>query len=142
MRRTNVFAALSLACTFVVPIAIDACAKTRGEGTEQVEALKIAFAILKTVELDPNVRPNEDTYTNIIKAAAYLLPDGAERNKIALAAFDKAKASGKVSIDVVRNLRKAVDNQSMRDALRPLEADNGYIDYTKIPPAWSKNVFK
>lgn len=122
--------------------AIDACAKTRGEGTEQVEALKIAFAILKTVELDPNVRPNEDTYTNIIKAAAYLLPDGAERNKIALAAFDKAKASGKVSIDVVRNLRKAVDNQSMRAALGPLEADNGYIDYTKIPPAWSKNVFK
>ena len=122
--------------------AIDACAKTRGEGTEQVEALKIAFAILKTVELDPNVRPNEDTYTNIIKAAGYLLPDGAERNKIALAAFEKAKASGKVSVDVVRNLRKAVDNQSMRGALGPLEADNGYIDYTKIPAAWSKNLSK
>ena len=88
------------------------------------------------------MKPNEDTYTNIIKAAAYLLPDGAERNKIAMAAFEKAKAAGKVSVDVVRTLRKALDNQTMRDALGPLETENGYIDYTKIPTVWSKNAFK
>ena len=122
--------------------AIDACAKTRGTGKEQVEALKIAFAVIKTLELDKNVTPNEDTYNNIIKAAAYLLPDGAERTRIALAAFEKAKASGKVSVDVVRTLRKALDNETMRDTLRPLETSTGFIDYTKIPTAWSKNIFK
>lgn len=126
----------------LVLTAIDACAKTRGTGKEQVEALKIAFAILKTVELDKNVTPNEDTYNNIIKAVAYLLPDGSERTKIALAAFEKAKTSGKVSVDVVRTLRKALDNETMRDTLRPLETSTGFIDYTKIPTAWSKNIFK
>lgn len=133
-KRTNALHLLLLT-------AIDACAKTRGTGKEQVEALKIAFAILKTVELDKNVTPNEDTYNNIIKAVAYLLPDGSERTKIALAAFEKAKASGKVSVDVVRNLRKALDNETMRDTLRPLETSTGFIDYTKIPTAWSKNIF-
>jgi hypothetical protein len=104
-------------------------------------ALKIAFAILKTVEMDDVVSPNQDTYTNIIKAAAYLLPDGQERNKVAMAAFEKAKAGGMVSVDVVRVLRKALDNQMMREALAPLESGNGYIDYKAIPAYWSKNVY-
>ena len=56
-------------------------------------------------------------------------------------AFEKAKASGKVSGDVVRTLRKALDNDTMREALRPLESSTGFIDYTKIPTAWSKNIF-
>lgn len=121
--------------------AIDACAKTRADGLAQMGALKIAFAILKTIEMDEKISPNQDTYTNIIKAAAYLLPDGEERNKVALAAFEKAKAGGMVSVDVVRVLRKALDNRSMREALGPLSSGNGYIDYKAIPSYWSKNCY-
>ena len=121
--------------------AIDACAKTRGEGKVQVEALKIAFAILKTMEIDPNVQPNEVTYNNILKAVGYLLPDSEERNEIARAAFDKAKSNGMISVDVIRSVRKAMDNKTMRETLQPLEIDSGTIEYSKIPTAWCKNVF-
>jgi len=105
-----------------------------------VDALKIAFAIFKTAEMDANVVPDEDTYNNIIKAAAYLMPPGDERNRLAMVGFEKAKEAGRVSIDLVRTLRKALDIDCMRDALKPLENETGNIDYRKIPAAWSKNV--
>jgi Ca2+-binding EF-hand superfamily protein len=120
--------------------AIDACSKTRGEGKHQVEALKIAFAILKTMEIDPNVQPNDVTYNNILKAVGFLLPDSEERNQIARAAFDKAKANGMISVDVIRSVRKAMDNKTMRETLHPLEMDSGTVEYSKIPNAWHKNV--
>lgn len=107
-----------------------------------MDALKIAFAILKTVEMDKSVQADEDTYNNIIKSAAYLMPPGDERNRLALVGFDKAKAAGKVTMDTVRTLRKALDNDCMREVLAPLENEMGNIDYRKIPKTWSKNVYK
>jgi Ca2+-binding EF-hand superfamily protein len=92
------------------------------------------------MEIDPSVQPNEVTYNNIFKAVSYLLPDSEERNEIARAAFDKAKANGMISIDVIRNVRKAMDNKTMREVLQPLELSSGSIEYSKIPTSWCKNV--
>lgn len=114
--------------------AIDACAKSHGD---QVEALKIAFAILKTVEVDENVTPIDHTYSNTIKAVAFLLPTGSERNKLALAVFKKAKKDGMVSGEVMKNMRKALDGEAMRDLL----SENS-IENQQVPSSWSKNVRK
>mmetsp|Transcript_32052 Transcript_32052/g.48743 ORF Transcript_32052/g.48743 Transcript_32052/m.48743 type:complete len:559 (+) Transcript_32052:161-1837(+) len=112
--------------------AIDACAKSRGD---QVEALKIAFAILKTVEMDENVKPIDHTYSNTIKTVAFLLPTGSERNKLALAVFEKAKKDGMVSGEVMKNMRKALDADAMHELL-----SEDFSDNQQVPHSWNKNV--
>jgi hypothetical protein len=117
-----------------ISAAIDTCALTRGDGKNQLAALKIAFAILKTMELDETVKPNEYTYSHVFKAIAYLMPPGKERNQVSLATLNKAKLEGFVSKDVIKNLKKAMDTDDVHRAL-------GSDDYEKLPGSWSKNVY-
>ena len=53
--------------------------------------LKIAFAILKTVEMDEFCSPDAGTYSTLIRAVTFLMPRGDARNKIALSVFEKSK---------------------------------------------------
>jgi hypothetical protein len=120
--------------------AIDACARCQGTTKQQTEALKIAFAILKSIQMEPDIEPNQVTFATILKATAFLLPAGEERNKVASALFEKAKAAGMVDMNMIKNMRKAVDNNVMQDLFHDLKARTGHIDYSNVPPAWSRNI--
>lgn len=120
--------------------AIDACARCGGDTHEQTEALKIAFAMLKSLQMDHDLQPNQTTYATTLKATAYLLPPGSERNKVASALFEKARAAGMIDLNMIQNMRKAVDNSVMQSLLVEMTDNRGHLDYNKIPRAWSRNI--
>jgi hypothetical protein len=111
-----------------------------GDTKQQTEALKIAFAILKSIQMEPEMEPNQITYSTVLKATAFLLPAGDERNKVASALFEKARAAGMIDIVMIKNMRKAVDSNVMRELLAEMTDPKGHINDEQIPPAWSKNV--
>ena len=117
--------------------AMHACGSCHGTMEQQTEALKIAFAILKTIEIDEFVRPNQVTYSTLLAAVAALLPAGDERNKVAKAVFEKSKNAGLVSPTTMKNFRKSVDASVMQELGI---GGSGAQDYNNIPNSWSKNV--
>jgi hypothetical protein len=111
-----------------------------GDTKQQTEALKIAFAILKSMQKEPDMEPNQITYSTLLKATAFLLPAGDERNKVASVLFEKARAAGMIDVLMIQNMRKAVDSNVLRKVLAEMTNTHGHIHYEQIPPAWSRNV--
>jgi hypothetical protein len=140
--------------------AIDTCAKTRGTPSQQTAALKIAFAIYKTIEITNSVQPNHITYATLLKAISTLVPQGdVTRNTLSKVVFEKAIQSSQVDRNVIQQLQKSCDTHILHSLLLiPSSSSsstavisdpnhgmiqtnkNGHIDYDKIPSEWSKNV--
>jgi hypothetical protein len=76
----------------------------------------------------------------LLKATAILLPAGDERNKVASALFEKARAAGRIDVPMIQNMRKAIDSNVMRKVLAEMTDPQGHINYEQIPPAWSRNL--
>lgn len=119
--------------------AIDACARCQGTEQQKTDAMKIAFAILKTVEMDENCTPDNNTYSTLLRAVTFLMPSGEARNKVCMSVFDKAKKAGLVDFTAVRNLRRAVDAPTMIRALEGKADRNGSFVFPDLPPSWSRN---
>eukprot|EP00536_Pseudo-nitzschia_multiseries_P009880 jgi/Psemu1/306888/fgenesh1_kg.287_\ len=128
--------------TLTYNTAIDACARCQGSPDQKTESLKIAFAILKTIEMDEDADPDSSTYSTLIRALNFLMPSGDERNKVAKAVFEKAKKAGLVELLTVKNLRMVLDSQSMRIALEGNLERNGEFNYANLPGAWKRNANK
>lgn len=126
--------------TLTYNAAIDACARCQGSPEQKTESIKIAFAILKTIEMDDDNQPNAGTYSTLIRALNFLMPSGAERNKVAKAVFEKAKKAGLVEQLTLKNLRLAVDSESFRTALEENLDRNGEFVFSSLPSAWKKNA--
>lgn len=121
--------------------ALDACARCQGHLEQQTEALKIAFAILKTIQADPYLEANVVTYSTLLRACSFLLPAGEERNKIGTAVFEKAKKAGMVDFRVLLQLKKVVDGAVLQVLLEGLPQDSrGTFDFNNVPPGWNRNV--
>lgn len=120
--------------------AIDACARCQGSPDQKTESIKIAFAILKTIEMDKEIEPNAGTYSTLIRALNFLMPSGDERNKVAKAVFEKAKKAGLVDLISLKNLKMVLDAQSMRTALEGKMDSNGDFNYSNLPNSWKKNA--
>jgi len=120
--------------------AIDACARCQGSVDQKTEAVKIAFAVLKTIEMDEQIQPNAITYSTLIRALNFLMPRGDERNKVATAVFEKAKKAGVIDVATLKNLRIVLDAESMRTALEGKLDRNGDFNYSNLPNSWKKNA--
>lgn len=125
--------------------AIDTCARTRGSAEQQTAALKIAFAIFKAIEQQPEhsvVQVNHVTFATLLNCVGFLLPPGDERNKIAQAVFEKAIKASQVDVTVIRSLQKACDASVLQALLSKgiPESKNGQYDYERIPLKWNRNV--
>lgn len=120
--------------------AIDACARCQGDPDQKTESLKIAFALLKTVEIDKVIKPDGMTYSTLIRASNFLMPSGDERNKIAMMVFEKAKKAGLVEVGTLSNIRLAVDASTFQTALEGKLDQNGNFDYSSLPYDWKKNI--
>jgi hypothetical protein len=120
--------------------AIDACARCQGSADQKTESVKIAFAILKTIEMDDEIDPNSATFATLIRALNFLMPSGDERNNVAKAVFEKAKKAGLVDVVTLKNLKLVLDAGSMRAALEGKLDQNGEFNYSNLPNAWKKNA--
>ncbi|KAL3945758.1 MAG: hypothetical protein SGBAC_000147 [Bacillariaceae sp.] len=120
--------------------AIDACAKCLGSRAEQTEALKIAFAILKSAEADDAVVVNSMTYSMVLHAVTKLLPSGSECSSVASALFEKAKKGGFVDQSVVRNVRACVGPKNMQKLFEGYADERGIYDMDKFPNSWKRNT--
>jgi hypothetical protein len=119
--------------------AIDACARCQGTEQQKTEAIKISFAIFKTVETDEFCAPDSNTYSTLLRAISFLMPSGDARNEVCLTIFEKAKRHGLVDFTAVRNLRRAVDISTMIKALEGRADRNGSFVYPDLPSSWSRN---
>jgi Pentatricopeptide repeat domain len=125
--------------------ALKACAKTRGSPEQQTAALKIAFAILKTMEMSPTeASPIHTTFASLLEVVNIGLPMGAEeRSTIAKLLFEKAMRGGQVNARVIQNLQASCDAsvfQSLLSNTTMFSQNNGSMDYDKIPKEWKRNV--
>ena len=121
--------------------AMDACARCQGDLHQQTESLKIAFAILKAIQVDPQLEPNAMSFSTLLRACAFLMPTGDERDKVAKAVFEKARKAGMGDFRVLLNLKKAVNTQMLQELLEGVPQDrNGTFDFNQIPPGWNRNV--
>lgn len=125
--------------TITYNTAIDACARCQGSADQKTESLKIAFAILKTIEMDDELNADGVTYSTLIRSLGFLMPTGDERNNVAKAVFEKAKNAGLVELTTLKNLSLAVDAKTLKIAMDGNVDQNGNADYTNIPYAWRKN---
>jgi len=122
--------------------AIDACARCQGSPDQKTESVKIAFAILKTIEMDEEIKPDGGTYSTLIRALNFLMPSGEERNSVANAVFEKAKKAGFIELLTLKNLRMVLDSESMRTALEGNMDKSGEFNYSNLPSAWKRNANK
>jgi pentatricopeptide repeat protein len=120
--------------------AIDACARCQGSEQQKTEALKIAFAVLKTIEMDEACSPDAGTYSTLIRALSFLMPSGDARNTVTQPVFEKAKKAGLIDFTTVMNLRRCVDAETFAKALEGKVDRNGSFDYSELPLAWSRNT--
>ncbi len=119
---------------------IDACARCQGLGEQQVEALKIAFAVNKAIKADSDVKANPTTFANLIKCTKYLIPQGDERNNVATAVFESARKAGLVNGRVIREMLSTADRDIFDKVAGELVDMYGNVSYADIPPAWKKNA--
>ena len=119
---------------------IDACARCQGLGDQQVEALKIAFAVNKAIKADSDVKANPTTFANLIKCTKYLIPQGDERNNVATAVFESARKAGLANDRVIREMFSAADRGAFEKVAGELVDMYGHVSYADIPPAWKKNT--
>lgn len=128
-------------CSHTLLLAIDACAKSNtSDPVIQMNALKIAFAILKSIEIE-GMTPDHYTFTNLMKCPSYLLPNRTqEQRDIAIRLFQKTKGKGLAGFNVLRIFYHLVDPNTRRELLGPTLDSNGKIDPNKIPPTWTKNI--
>jgi len=120
--------------------AIDACARCQGSAEQKTESVKIAFAILKTIEMDNEINANSSTYSTLIRALNFLMPRGDERNTVGKAVFEKSKKAGLVDMTTLKNLKMVLDATSLRDALDGNLDRNGDFSLSLLPSAWKKNA--
>lgn len=121
--------------------ALDACARCQGDITQQTDALKISFAILKAIQQDATMEANSLTFANVLRGCSFLLQPGPERNKVGSALFEKATKAGMADYRVLLQLKKAVDAGTLQELLKPLHQDSrGNFDFNTAPPGWSRNV--
>ncbi|KAL3915070.1 MAG: hypothetical protein SGILL_005818, partial [Bacillariaceae sp.] len=125
--------------TMTYNYAIDACARCQGSEQQKTEALKIAFAVLKTIEMDDGCSPDAGTYSTLIRALSFLMPSGEARNAVTQPVFEKAKKAGLVDFTTVMNLRRCVDAETFGKALEGKIDRNGSFDFPELPLAWSRN---
>mmetsp|Transcript_9028 Transcript_9028/g.8611 ORF Transcript_9028/g.8611 Transcript_9028/m.8611 type:complete len:706 (-) Transcript_9028:112-2229(-) len=132
--------------TFTYNAVLDACAKTRGSNEQLSHALKIAFAIHKSMIFhskkgNGSVTPNHITYATLFKTTHKLIPEsGGERNSIVKALFENAKRAGQIDRYVITNLQLAADVDLFRELMDPITDRNGYMHYDDLPQDWCKNV--
>ncbi len=125
--------------TLTYNTAIDACARCQGSPEQKTESVKIAFAILKTIEMDDEIKPNSSTYSTLIRALNFLMPRGEDRNKVGKAVFEKSKKAGLVDNETLKNLKMVLDSTSLHDALEGNLDRNGELNLSTLPSAWKKN---
>ena len=120
---------------------LDACARCQGNLDQQTAALKIAFAVLKAIQLDPTMEANALTYATLLRAISFLLEPGEQRNQVAKVVFGKAVKAGMVDFRVMLQLKKSVDASTLQQLLEGVPQDrNGNFDFNEIPPDWNRNV--
>ena len=122
--------------------ALEACCRCQGDIEQQTNALKIAFAILKTInQRDSGLTATAVTYATVLRACGFLLQPGEQRNQVATAVFEKAKKAGMADFRVLLQLRKTVDAVVLAQLLEGLPQDHhGMFDFNGAPPSWSRNV--
>lgn len=119
---------------------IEACATLRGTFEQQGGALKVAFAVYKSIQSMKGEDATNVTYSTLLKATEQLMTAGDERNQIATVVFEKAKKEGMVDGEVLKHLRRAVDSTLYLELCAVAAQKNGYVDFEKIPQAWATNV--
>jgi len=107
----------------------------------ETTALKIAFALLKTMIVD-GVTPTSETYSKLLLCTRNVMPTGEERTKIAESVFNKAKDAGMADKNVLRALQQTVDSSYWQEFIvsNHLVTEPGRYDWDKIPNHWQKNA--
>ncbi|GKY94384.1 hypothetical protein MPSEU_000404400 [Mayamaea pseudoterrestris] len=103
--------------SFAYQIVIDACASVKGNAIQQNAALRIAFAVFKSMQLDTSVHIGHSIFSSLLNAAARLLPPGEERSQVASAVFEKAIAAQKVDNRVIWSMRQGADASTVQKLL-------------------------
>jgi len=113
------------------------CARSRGSSEERGAALKVAFAIFKTVSVD-GLTPNSVTYSTLLFCVGNLMERSPACNEIANATFQKAIKAGYVDYGIIKNMQKACDAHFFQTVVQ--HEGTRPVHVSKLPSSWTKNA--
>lgn len=113
---------------------INACAFTIGDEVETKEALRIATAAYKSLEIYDT--PNHVTYSCFLRACLNLIPEGPSQESALLLVFRKCRDHGQVTEMILQILSRALSKQQV-ETIVGINADpSGNISIDSVPTAW------
>lgn len=107
---------------YAYQVVIEACARANGDAAQQTAAIRIAFAVFKSIQLDPNVQVTSYIFSSLINAVSRLLPAGDERTALAKAVFEKAVVANQLDKRVIQSMRTAVDATTLQSLLADIDS--------------------
>jgi hypothetical protein len=122
---------------------INACAFCENDTLEKRDALKVFADVYKHVisGRDPNLHPNQATFSCAIVALRRLLPPSPERTEAVKKVFNKCTEEGMCDQNVLRSLRRTVENHVWEQLVGECQATmTGEILHSELPFQWRRNV--
>jgi hypothetical protein len=98
---------------------LNACANIMEDSPEeQFEAFSLAVAVFKKILHDTRLPQDSFTFAFFLKACANLLPPSAQREQLALHAFQRCCRDGQVSTEVISRLKQICSEDVLQIALQ------------------------
>ena len=116
---------------------MNACAFTKGDSKECMEAFRVAVDIFNEIRSLEDVDPSHITYGMFLKACGNLMPPSEKRETVIENIFRKCSKDGKVSEFVLDSLTEAAPAGLCRKLLGG-DIENG--DGIQIPEEWCCNL--
>jgi hypothetical protein len=122
---------------------INACAFCENDTLEKRDALKVFVDVYKQVVggNEPNLRPNQATFSCAILALRRLLPPSPERTEAVKKVYNKCIKEGMCDQNVLKSLRRSVENDVWEQLVGEYGAKmTGEINLSQLPFQWRCNV--
>jgi len=117
---------------------MNACAYTTGDVPERNRAMEIAHKVLKYLEADESVKPDQVTYGTFLQVCHNQMPVCSTRDQIVEMIFQKCYRDGQVGNLVLQQLKQTISWQQYYDLIGiDPESVHGMED---LPEDWWCNV--
>jgi pentatricopeptide repeat protein len=120
---------------------INACAFCENDTLEKRDSVKVFTDVYKQVISDPNLHPNQATFSCAIVALRRLLPPSPARTDAVKKVFNKCVEQGMCDQNVLKSLRRTIQNKDWEQLMGEYSVTTtGEILYSQLPFQWRCNV--
>lgn len=112
-----------------------------GSKADRERALQCVLETLSHLRRLPDIKPNQNTYPNIVRSIGLATKPGGRRDSLLLGEFEQCAKDGLVCPDVVELMQQLSPNMLLeRLSEGAIGSTNEMVQLEQMPKDWSKNV--